>query len=36
MSNFEFALIGVGISALLILAFTMGISHWQDRKRHAH
>lgn len=42
MSNFEFALIGVGIVVAVVSAYAMGISKWhdwQDRKRaqkHAH
>jgi len=36
MSNFEIALIGVGISALVLYLLVMGISSWHERKRHAH
>lgn len=37
MSNFEVALIGVGVVALALFTFTMGLSRWHDwKKRHAH
>lgn len=37
MSNFEFALLGVGVAGLVIFAYVMTISHWHERKRrHVH
>lgn len=36
MSNFEFALLAVGVGMFVLFAFAMGISRWHERKRHAH
>jgi len=36
MSTPVFTLIAVMATFLFIFAFVMGISHWHERKRHAH
>lgn len=36
MSNFEIALMGLGISVLALFGYVMSVSHWHERKRHAH
>ncbi len=36
MNNFEFALVGAGAVCLFFFLFAMGVSHWHERKRHAH
>ena len=36
MTNFQIALMGVGIFGLVLYIFAMSISYWYERKRHVH
>lgn len=36
LSTQLFTFLAVGVMFLCVYAFVMGISHWQDRKRHLH
>ena len=36
MSNFEVALLAVGVGMLALFAFAMSVSRWHERKRHVH